>query len=729
LDVIFTIVSRNYAAQAATLMQSVAAIEPDVKRVVVATDGPIPQLDSLVEVIDAGEVGAPFAAMCVYYDALELNTAVKPYVFRHLMARKGVGSVTYLDPDIVVFRPLDAVREGLRQAQLVLTPHVLRPLLGEASPNDRDLLRAGIYNLGFASARNEPKIHDLMGWWADRCRFDCRVDLAGGLFTDQKWMDLSPGFVDSLYVHRRPDLNLAYWNLEGRVLERAGDGWRVDGEPLGFFHFSGFDPHRPKVLSKHQNRVSVPAGSALSELLADYAKAMLGNGHAATSVTPYAHNQFASGRKIGPLMRRKALRAARAGELFASGLSDETEAWFDAPDPEMAEPGLPDVTRVMEQVWSENPAADPFDRTTAEGRLGFHQWFADNAAVLGADAQAVTAARALAKRAGGSARSPEGAVWGDTPTPAGADRLAWFREPAPVPRACLALLAARGDLRQRFGSDPEGLLAWCLGPEAAAGRFAPDLLPDGVIRTLAADTGLLHRAAAMAERGATATDLQRRLSAGFGAGHRAGWPDILTAPLRQPHLGPAEAHPAPFVQLFISIWDQRPDLRRLYPLNTPVSRLRYLRWLLAGGFREYGVEFSALPAAVRDHPMMRLARLSVRRRMLPQAPKAAGRVDRLVVVENRESAALPAGALGYDASSGGFFGAAGQASAPAHAALVEFATAPDLVAADMVALHARGVSWSRTVGLWRDPPPEGGVARGLVDEVRTPGMPVGQAVR
>jgi hypothetical protein len=44
LDVIFTIVSRNYAAQAATLMESLAIAEPEARRVVVATDGPIPAL-------------------------------------------------------------------------------------------------------------------------------------------------------------------------------------------------------------------------------------------------------------------------------------------------------------------------------------------------------------------------------------------------------------------------------------------------------------------------------------------------------------------------------------------------------------------------------------------------------------------------------------------------------------------------------------------------------------
>lgn len=235
MDVIFTIVSRNYAAQAATLMESLAVAEPRARRVVVATDGPIPHLETLAEVIDAATLDAPYAAMSVYYDALELNTAVKPYVFRRLLSEPGVTSATYLDPDIFAFRPLDRVREGLGRAQLVLTPHLTRPLLGSAMPNDHAILRSGSYNLGFCSARAEPKVLELMSWWAERLQFDCRGDVKDGLFTDQRWMDLAPGFVDSLDVVREPVLNLAYWNFEGRTLARGPDGWTVDGAPCSSF--------------------------------------------------------------------------------------------------------------------------------------------------------------------------------------------------------------------------------------------------------------------------------------------------------------------------------------------------------------------------------------------------------------------------------------------------------------------------------------------------------------
>ena len=700
MDVIFTIVSRNYAAQAATLMESLVVAEPEARRVVVATDGPIPHLERLAEVIDARAFGAPYAAMSVYYDALELNTAVKPYVFRHLLTQPGVTSATYLDPDIYVFRPLEAVRQGLAQAQLALTPHLTRPLLGSAMPNDHAILRSGAYNLGFCAARAEPKVVALMAWWADRCEFDCRVDLKNGLFTDQRWMDLAPGFVDSLALLRTPTLNLAYWNLEGRTLVKGESGWTVDGEPLSFFHFSGFDPSRPDLLSKHQNRVRVVTGSPLADLLADYAAAMLRNGHEASHAVPYAHLKFPSGRPITAAMRRCALRAARDGQDFSTGLTAAVEAWVDAPDPAAALPGLPDLTRTMDQVWRD--VATGFQLDHEAGRLGFHRFFAEHAATLGADAISGGAAEALLAAWRSGAREPDASVWREPPWRGPASgALDWLREPGPHdrPRAATALLAARGDLRAKFAGDAAGLIAWCLGAEAAAGRFAPDLLPQSVIEGLAKDPTLLLAAAGLAEP--SAGDLKRSLSAGFGIAARAGWPAALTKALRAPYLTPAPAQPAPFVRLFLQIWESRVDLQRLFPLRSGAERFKYLRWLVGGGLAEYGVEFDALPAAVRLHPQTQLARLTVRQRQPAARPVALSRVAELWVVESAEIAgeATP-GRLVYEARGGRFLGPAGPAAAPAQADLVRFLTHPDLVPADAVALHSRGVRWTRAIGVW-----------------------------
>nr|QQZ49927.1 hypothetical protein JKL49_25025 [Phenylobacterium glaciei] len=406
MDVVFTIVSRNYQAQAATLMESLAVAEPGVARVVIATDGPMAFADPGIRVIEAGGIVANFAAMCAYYDALELNTAVKPHAFRALLAEAGVGSVVYLDPDIFVYRPLAEVREGLARAPLVLTPHMTRPLRGAANPNDHVILTSGSYNLGFMAVRNEPQIETLLEWWAEKLEFDCRVDFAAGLFTDQKWIDLAPGLVSDLALLRTPALNLAYWNLEGRELTRDGDSWRVDGESLGFFHFSGFDPARPELLSKHQDRIKILAGSALADLLKDYAADLLRNGHAQAKATPYGHRAFPSGRLIMPDQRRRMLAAARGGEDFGGGLTAAAETWLLAPR-------------------------------------------------------------------GGPVRQPVGAP--DGPWLAASDALApWLT--AKPDLAINAMRAARKDLRDRFTTDPIGLRAWLLGPEALAGRFDARLL-------------------------------------------------------------------------------------------------------------------------------------------------------------------------------------------------------------------------------------------------------------
>lgn len=619
LDVIFTIVSRNYGAQAATLMESLARAEPDIARVVVTTDGPIAFKDPAIRTIDARDLVPDFAAMCAYYDALELNTAVKPHAFKALLSEPGVTAGAYLDPDIWVYRPLDLVREGLARAPLALTPHTTRPLLGQASPNDQTILQAGAYNLGFAAARSEPQIMALLDWWAEKCRFDCRADFAAGLFTDQKWMDMAPGFVSDLALLRSPSLNLAYWNLEGREVAGSAGGWSVDGEPLGFFHFSGFDPSRPDLLSKHQDRVKVIPGSPLATLLKDYAAALLRNGHTEASAIPYAHNLFPSGRPVDKAMRRRMLDAARAGEPFGGGLTPQAEAFVSlAPGEAVREPLAP-----MEGPWLSS---------------------------------SVELARWLAA--------------------------------SPADTALAAMFAARRDLRERFGADEDGLKAWLLGPESLAGRFSARLARPETF----ADSALALRAA----RHVTGETSDARLAfAAYGLAQRADWPRSVAASLRSGFDAPvrelAKGHPFP--RLFLSIWESRGDLQRLFPLGGFPQRFSYLRWLIGGGLAEYGIDVAALPAT--SHPIFELARMTVRRE--PSAERrqpAAGAINTLLVLERWTPGAAGGEALVFDASASRFRTPdGGPASAPARVEKLIFRTAPGLIPADAIALLSQGVAW------------------------------------
>ncbi|MBT9471777.1 MAG: hypothetical protein V4514_03990 [Pseudomonadota bacterium] len=621
MDVIFTIVSRNYGAQAASLMESLRAVEPGVRRVVVTTDGPIAFKDPGVRTIDAATLVPDFAAMCAYYDALELNTAVKPHAFKALLAEEGVTSGVYLDPDIWVYRPLDMVREGLARAPLALTPHTTRPLLGQANPNDHVILTSGAYNLGFMAARAEPQITALLDWWAEKLRFDCRVDFANGLFTDQKWMDLAPGFVSDLALLRSPSLNLAYWNLEGREVAKSQDGWSVDGQPLTFFHFSGFDPSRPELLSKHQDRVRVQPGSPLADLMRDYAGALLRNGHAEASAIPYGHRAFPSGRPITHEVRRRMLAAARAGDDFGGGLTPAAEAWSDV------RPG--EVIR------------DPIE-------------------------------------------PPEGAWLASS-----GDLARWLIADQTAP-AVTALLTARRDLRDRFGGDEAGLKAWLLGPESLEGRFSARLAPEDAF----ADPDLALRAARYVSGEMSEAKL---LFAAYGLAHRADWPRNVAAALRSGFDSPVRelARGHPFPRLFLSIWESRGDLQRLFPLGGFSQRFAFLRWLIGGGLAEYGIDVGALPPSVDSHPVFELARLTVRREPGVQLRQpATGAVNTLLVVERWTPDAAGGDALVFDASASRFRTPEGApAGAPAQVANLVFRTGPGLLPADAVALLSQGVTW------------------------------------
>jgi glycosyltransferase involved in cell wall biosynthesis len=277
-----TIISRNYLSYARILARSWQRHQPGARFYLLV-------VDRLPEGVDAGpgvlvvepeELGlSSFPEMCRMYDVTELSTAMKPSLLALLLDDYGEEAVAYLDPDILILRPLPELWDALAGASLVLTPHLLRPIPRDGRrPGELDILLAGAYNLGFIAVRACAETRHFLAWWAERLRDDCRIDPARGLFVDQRWVDLVPGLFPSTVLWRDETCNVAYWNLHSRPLERRGDRFFVHGRPVGFFHFSGFDPATPWVLSRHQDRLEVGAGSALADLLAAYTEMQLADG-------------------------------------------------------------------------------------------------------------------------------------------------------------------------------------------------------------------------------------------------------------------------------------------------------------------------------------------------------------------------------------------------------------------------------------------------------------------
>ncbi|MEA2195446.1 MAG: hypothetical protein QOG42_1880 [Solirubrobacteraceae bacterium] len=334
---ICTIIAANYAPFARVLAESFREHHPESRVFVLVIDdveGFLDPASEPFEIVRPQDLSiAEFDRMAALYSILEMSTAVKPWLLRYLLDERGAEALVYLDPDIEVFDRLDELEALLHEHRLVVTPHLTAPMPRDGlRPSETDILTAGSYNLGFIGLAPGPDTDALLDWWAERLATDCIVAPERGFFVDQRWMDFAPGLVPSFHVLRDPGYNVAYWNLPSRDVERAGDGWTVNGRPLRFFHYSGFDPTRPGVLSKHQNRIELSDRPALRELCERYAESLLARTPARSRPWSYKYDRLPDGTPIDAAVRLAYRRAVEAAEMprspFTRQGADELLRWL-----------------------------------------------------------------------------------------------------------------------------------------------------------------------------------------------------------------------------------------------------------------------------------------------------------------------------------------------------------------------------------------------------------------
>jgi glycosyltransferase involved in cell wall biosynthesis len=374
-----TIIAKNYVAQARVLARSFREHHPDGRLwtlIIDDFDGFIEPAEEPFEVLSPGQIGCEeFGAMAARYTVLELSTAVKPWLLSHLMRQSG-SPITYLDPDIKVYGSLEALDRAAAEHGVALTPHTLSPIPADGlRPSQVDIMIAGVYNLGYLSLAPRPEVEGLLSWWADRLKRDCRVDPAYGYFVDQRWFDLVPGFIEGVALVREPEFNVAYWNLHERSFERDGERYLVDGRPLAFFHFSGFDPHRPRDLSRHQNRVSLADRPALERICAEYAADTERAGFATARDWTFTYKSLPGGIPFDEPLRRMWMLGEEAGELHGSPFTAEGERefldWLGARAPD-APPG---VNRLVAHLYgTRGDLQDAYPEVAAGDLTGLMAW-------------------------------------------------------------------------------------------------------------------------------------------------------------------------------------------------------------------------------------------------------------------------------------------------------------------------------------------------------------------
>jgi hypothetical protein len=285
MTLVFTLCSNNYLAQALTLGNSLLRYNPEYKFIIGLVDRNNSDIDYSVipyEILEVENIGiTDFELFCKKYSIIELNTAVKPFYFQYFFShRTEVENVVYLDPDIQVYSQFNELEGELLSSDIIITPHFTTPIDDDKLQSEEDFLNSGLYNLGFIAVKNTSEGYSMINWWAERMRNKAFIDFKRGLFTDQIWINFVPLFFKKVKILIHPGYNMSYWNLHERTLQLLNEGLFINEQiPLVFYHFSGYNPLMPSVLSKYQNRFSFNNYLEIELLFNEYSTRLFANGY------------------------------------------------------------------------------------------------------------------------------------------------------------------------------------------------------------------------------------------------------------------------------------------------------------------------------------------------------------------------------------------------------------------------------------------------------------------
>jgi len=240
MDRICTIIAINYLPQAMALLESTRKIYPEIPFFVLVIDTEIKDIPALASatVLIPSDLDIPpawLAQMKVYYDKMELATSLKPFLLQTLLTDV-ISSVTFLDPDILVFSELTEAFQAARNFGIALTPHRLTPSNApDGGLSEIEFLKYGIFNLGFISVGQGAQT--MLSWWGERLRWYCTKFPNDSVFTDQKWMNFIPAFFSHKVIFH-PGYNFAPWNIDERPLSLQNDLYFAGEKELVFIHFS-----------------------------------------------------------------------------------------------------------------------------------------------------------------------------------------------------------------------------------------------------------------------------------------------------------------------------------------------------------------------------------------------------------------------------------------------------------------------------------------------------------
>lgn len=367
-----TIIARNYLASARVLFDSFNKSNPDGTLTVLVVDDVSRKIENgsePFEILHTDQIEieeTEVLKMAALYNVTEFATAVKPWLI-HTLINRWNEPVIYLDPDIMVFRSLERVRQLASEHQIVVTPHAAQPIpRDKLRVSESEILAAGIYNLGFIAIGVSGI--QFLEFWKERLKRECISDPTNMRFVDQRWVDFAPAMFDT-FILKDPTYNVAYWNLHylDFGVDQESGSYLVNGEPIHFFHFSGYNPRVPELLSKYQGgnaRILFSECPQLKGMCDDYRHQLFKNDYKESISIKYAYASLSNGMHYDNYMR-----------------SAYREALLESEEQESATPPNPYVSADLFLLWlnsrRENMQLSRYLEQVYESRRDLKEHFPD----------------------------------------------------------------------------------------------------------------------------------------------------------------------------------------------------------------------------------------------------------------------------------------------------------------------------------------------------------------
>lgn len=169
---------------------------------------------------------------------VEYMWTATPAVCRYALEREPeIGSITYLDADLMFFHDPAPLFEELAEGSVLIVPHRYT-----ARYEALEAL-SGIYNVQFMTFRRTESGLHVLHRWHEQCLEWCFNRHEDGRFGDQKYLDDWPESFPGVHVLRHPGGGLAPWNAADYAIEARDGMVLIGGRPLVFYHFHALRLH------------------------------------------------------------------------------------------------------------------------------------------------------------------------------------------------------------------------------------------------------------------------------------------------------------------------------------------------------------------------------------------------------------------------------------------------------------------------------------------------------